>query len=120
MSASSLQASGSFDWLHSDQSFVADREHDLELTSVRILQMNGRFLYLKWAEDLTQFDEDQQRVLNALARHGDTVFVALGPDSNHVRLSYRMPNLEDAVAFDPDGLRGLIAQWFVWASSEAA
>jgi hypothetical protein len=28
-----------------------------------------------------------------------------------------MPDLENDVAFDVDGLRGLIRQWFVWASA---
>jgi hypothetical protein len=29
-----------------------------------------------------------------------------------------MPDLENALAFDGDGLRALIRQWFVWASTE--
>jgi hypothetical protein len=45
------------------------------------------------------------------------VFVAVGPDLEHLRLSYRMPDLENAIAFDADGLRAFIQQWFVWAST---
>jgi hypothetical protein len=45
------------------------------------------------------------------------VFVAVAPDPGHVRLCYRLPDLDNAVAFDADGLRGLIQQWLVWASS---
>jgi hypothetical protein len=28
-----------------------------------------------------------------------------------------MPDLENAIAFDADGLRAVMRQWFVWAST---
>ena len=87
------------------------------LTSVRILRLNGRFLYLKATPDLAEFNEGERRILEALAHQGDTVVVAVGEDPGHVRLSYRMPDLENAVAFDLDGLRGLLQQWALWAST---
>lgn len=86
--------------------------------SIRILQVNGRVLYLKAATDLTQLNAGEIRILDALSRQGDTVVVAVGPDPAHIRLSYRMPDLENAVAFELDGLRGLIRQWFGWAAAQ--
>lgn len=94
-----------------------ERSEDLVVTSIRVLQLNGRFLYLKVAPDLTEFNAGERRILGALAKQGDTVVVAIGPDLGNVRLSYRMPDLENAVAFDLDGLRGLIQQWSVWATA---
>jgi hypothetical protein len=81
------------------------------------LQLNGRYLYLKRTTDLAEFTADERRILEALTRQGDTVFVAVGPDPGHLRLSYRMPDLENAIAFDGEGLRAFIQQWFVWAST---
>ncbi len=111
------ERSGWFDWLQHDKSCVPERAEDLVITSVRVLELNGRCLYLKGTTDLADFNADERRILEALTRQGDTVFVAIGSDPGHVRLSYRMPDLENAVAFDADGLRGLIRQWFVWAST---
>jgi len=111
------EQSGWSDWLQREKSLVPESAEDLTATSVRILQLNGRFLYLKRTTDLVDFSAGERRILEALTRQGDTVFVAVGPDPEHVRLSYRMPDLENAVAFDPDGLLGLIRQWFFWAST---
>jgi hypothetical protein len=112
------EQSGWFDWLQNEKSLVPERAEDLVVTSVGVLQLNGRFLYLKRTTDLADITADERRILDALTRQGDTVFVAVGPDPGHLRLSYRMPDLENALAFDGDGLRALIRQWFVWASTE--
>jgi hypothetical protein len=112
------EQSGWFDWLQHEKSLVPERAEDLALTSVGVLQLNGRFLYLKRTTDLADFTADERRILDALTRQGDTVFVAVGPDHEHLRLSYRLPDLENAIAFDADGLRALVRQWFVWASTE--
>ena len=114
------EQSGWFDWLEHDKSLVPETAEDLVVTSVGVLQLNGRFLYLKRTTDLANCTAGERRILEAMARQGDTVFVAVGADPEHVRLSYRMPDLENAVAFDGDGLRALIRQWFVWASTESA
>jgi len=114
------QQSGWFDWLQHETALVPEAAGDLVVTSVSVLQLNGRFLYLKRTTDLADFIGGERRILEALTRQGDTVFVAVGPDPVHVRLSYRMPDLENAVAFDGDGLRAIIRQWFVWASTESA
>ncbi len=114
------EQSGWFDWLQHEKSLVPERAEDLVVTSVGVLQLNGRFLYLKRTTDLAEFTGGERRILEAMTRQGDTVFVAVGPDPEHVRLSYRMPDLENAVAFDADGLRALVRLWFVWASSESA
>jgi hypothetical protein len=106
-----------FDWLQHDKSLIPERVDDLVVTSVEVLQLNGRLLYLKRTTDLADFNPAERRILEALARQGDTVFVAVGPDPEHLRLSYRLPDLENAVAFDADSLLGLIRQWFVWAST---
>jgi hypothetical protein len=111
------EQSGWFDWLQQDKSFVPEAAEDLVVSSVLVLQLNGRFLYLKRTADLAEFNAEESRILGALTRQGDTVFVAVGPDLGHVRLCYRLPDLDNAVAFDGDGLRGLIRQWFVWAST---
>jgi hypothetical protein len=111
------EQSGWFDWLLQEKSLVPEGAEDLVVTSVRVLQLNGRFLYLKGTTDLADFNAGERRILEALSRQGDTVFVAVGPDPGRVRLSYRMPDLENAVAFDADGLRSHIRQWFVWAST---
>jgi hypothetical protein len=111
------EQSGWFDWLQHDKSLVPERAEDLVLTSVGVLQLNGRYLYLKRTTDLAEFTADERRILEALTRQGDTVFVAVGPDPGHLRLSYRMPDLENAIAFDGEGLRAFIQQWFVWAST---
>ena len=108
---------GWFDWLQQEKSLVPEGAEDLLVSSVVVFQLNGRFLYLKRTTDLADFTAGERRILEALTRQGDTVFVAVGPDPGHVRLSYRMPNLEYAIAFDADGLRALIRQWFVWAST---
>jgi hypothetical protein len=109
--------SGWFDWLQDEKSFVPELAEDLVVSSVGVLQLNGRFLYLKGTTDLADFSGGEKRILEALTRQGDTVFIAVGPDPGRVHLTYRMPDLENAVAFDVDGLRGLIRQWFVWASA---
>lgn len=111
------EQSGWFDWLQLDKTLVPEMAEDLAVSSVGALQLNGRYLYLKRTADLADFLAGERRILEAMSRQGDTVFVAVGPDPEHVRLSYRMPDLENAVAFDADGLRGLIRQWFVWAST---
>lgn len=109
--------SGWFDWLQQEQSFVPEGAEELVVSSVFVLQLNGRFLYLKGTTDLAEFNAGERRILGALSRQGDTVFVAVGPDPEHVRLSYRLPDLDNAIAFDGAGLRALIRQWFVWAST---
>ena len=111
------EQSGWFDWLQQDTSLVPESAEDLVVSAVLVLQLNGRLLYLKRASDLADINAGERRILDALTRQGDTVFVALGPDAGHLRLSYRMPDLENAIAFDADGLRALIRQWFVWAST---
>ncbi len=111
------EQSGWFDWLRQDTSLVPESAQDLVVTAVLLLQLNGRHLYLKRASDLADINAGEKRILDALTRQGDTVFVAVGPDAGHLRLSYRMPDLENAIAFDADGLRALIRQWFVWAST---
>lgn len=92
---------------------------DLDITPLRVMQVNGRFLYLKGTTDLADFAAGERRILEKLARHGDTVFVAVG-QPGQIQLSYRLPDLENAVALGSDGLVGLIRQWFAWASAEAA
>src|ERR1700737_454352 len=109
--------SGWFDWLLQEKSLVPEGAEDLVVTSVRVLQLNERFLYLKGTTDLAEFNAGERRILESLTRQGDTVFVAVGSVPGHVRLSYRMPDLDNAVAFDPHGLRGLVRQWFVWTST---
>jgi hypothetical protein len=108
---------GWFDWLQQDQSLVPESAEEITVTSLSVLELNGRFLYLKGTQDMGEIGSAEMRILETLSRQGDTVFIAVGPDPEHVRLSYRMPDLETAVAFDLDGLRGLIRQWFVWAST---
>ena len=111
------EQSGWFDWLQQEKSLVPEGAEDLVVTSVLVVQLNGRFLYLKGTTDLAAFNPGERRILEALTRQGDTVFVAVGPDPGHIGLSYRMPDLDNAIAFDADGLRALIRQWFVWAST---
>ncbi len=111
------EQSGWFDWLQQEKSLLPQGAEDLVVTSLLALQLNGRFLYLKGTTELAEFSAGERRILGALTRQGDTVFVAIGPDPGNTRLCYRMPDLENAVAFDGAGLRGLIQQWFVWASS---
>jgi hypothetical protein len=96
---------------------VPDGMEDLVVSSVLVWQLNGRFLYLKQTTDLAEFNAAERRILEALTRQGDTVFVAVAPNPGHVGLCYRMPDLESAVAFDADGLRGLIQQWSAWAGT---
>jgi hypothetical protein len=112
-----VEQSGWFDWLQQEKSFLPEGAEDLVVTSLLVLQLNGRFLYLKGTTDLAQFNAGERRILGALTKQGDTVFVAIGSDPGHPRLCYRMPDLDNAVAFDGDGLRGLIQQWLVWASA---
>src|SRR5207245_8644310 len=99
------EQSGWFDWLQHEKSLVPERAEDLVVTSVAVLQLNGRFLYLKRTADLADFTADEKRILDALTRQGDTVFVAVGPDPGNLRLSYRMPALESPILLDSDGLR---------------
>jgi hypothetical protein len=112
--------SGWFGWLQQEPSVGTEIAQDLVVTSAQVLQLNGRFLYLKATPDLSEFHAGERRILEALAHQGDTVFVVVGPDPDHVRMSYRIPDLENAIAFDADGLRGVIRQWFVWASTTDA
>jgi hypothetical protein len=109
--------SGSLDGLPQETSPDQDGAEDLVITSLQVFQLNGRFLYLKGTSDLAEFTAGERRILGALTRQGDTVFVAVAADPEHVRLCYRLPDLDNAVAFDANGLRGLIQQWFVWAGS---
>lgn len=111
------EQSGWFDWLQHEESLVPESAEDLVVTSVRVFQLNGRVLYIKRTSDLADFNAGERRILEALSRQGDTVLVAVGPDPGRVRLSYRMPDLENAVSFDVDGLRGILRQWFIWAST---
>jgi len=112
------EGSGWFDWLQQEKALVPEGSEDLVVSSVRVLHVNGRFLYLKGTTDLAEFNAGERRILEGMTRQGDTVFVAVGTDPSHVRFSYRMPDLDDAVAFDGDGLLALIRQWFVWASTQ--
>ena len=111
------EASGWSAWLPQEPSFHPDGAEDLVLASIGVFQLNGRFLYLKGTTDLAEFNAGERRILGALTRQGDTVFIAVAPDSGQVRLCYRMPDLDNAVAFDADGLRGLIQQWLAWAGT---
>lgn len=120
MAEGSAEAAGWFDWLAGEPSFVPERSEDLLLTSLRLLELNGRSLYLKATPDLQAISPGEWGILQALARQGDTVFIAISKAPGQVQLSYRMPDLENAVAFDRDGLLGVIGQWFVWASTAAA
>lgn len=115
-----LEPGGWFDWLDGEPSFVPEHAEDLLVTNLRVLDLNGRALYLKAAPELAAIAPGEWRILEALARQGDTVFVAISRAPGEVQLSYRMPDLENAVAFDRDGLLGVIRQWFVWASTAAA
>jgi hypothetical protein len=108
------------EWLGQDQSFVPESAEDFALSDAAMLQVNGRYLFLKRVGDLTEIGAGEGRVLQALMHQGDTVFIAVGEEPGQLRLSYRLPDLENAVASDPDGLRGLITQWFNWASAAAA
>ena len=111
------EQSGWFDWLQQDTSLVPESAEALVVTAVLVLQLNGRLLYLKRTSDLADINVGERRILDTLTRQGDTVFVSVGPDAGHLRLSYRMPDLENAIAFDTDGLRALVRQWFIWAST---
>ncbi len=112
----SSEPSGWFDWLQHDPTLVPERAEELVITSTMVLQLNGRYLYLKRATDLADFNPAERRIMEALTRQGDTVFIAVGPPGQ-LRLSYRVPDLENAFAFDADGLLAFIRQWFVWAST---
>jgi len=111
-----FMSSGWAEWLRQEQSTVPVTAEDLITSSILLLQLNGRCLYLKEAASLAEVNAGERRILEALTRQGDTVFVVVGQDAGPMRLSYRLPDLETAVAFDLDSLRGLIRQWFVWAS----
>ena len=115
-----INASAWTDWLSQDPSVVPQSAEDFALTDAAMLQVNGRYLYLKLVRDLADIGVAEARLLDALARTGDTVFIATGDDPSQLRLSYRLPNVDSAVASDADGLRGLIRQWFTWASAAAA
>jgi hypothetical protein len=111
------QPDGWFDWLQQDPSLVPESSEDLLVSAVRVLQLNGRVLYLKATTELGAITPGEMRILEALSRQGDTVVIAVGQGPQHIRLSYRMPDLDNAVAFDLDGLRGLIRQWSIWATT---
>ena len=115
-----INATAWIQWLGQDPSVVPQGAEDFALTDAAMLQVNGRYLYLKRVRDLTEIGVAEARLLDALARTGDTVFIAVGDDPSQLRLSYRLPDVENAVASDADGLRGLIRQWFAWASAAAA
>lgn len=108
------------EWMGLDPSLVPESAEDFALTDAAMLQVNGRYLFLKRLGDLAEIGAGEGRVLQALMHQGDTVFIAVGEEPAQLRLSYRLPDLENAVASDADGLRGLIAQWFAWASAAAA
>src|SRR5207237_9023174 len=93
MAETHAEQSGWFDWLQDEKFLVAEGAEDLDVTSVGVLQLNGRSLYLKRTTDLADFTAGERRILEALTRQGDTVIVADGPDPVHVRLSSRMPEL---------------------------
>src|SRR5437762_13231750 len=120
MVESHAEQSGWFDWLQLEKSLVPESAEDLVITSVGVLQLNGRFLYLKRSTNLADFIGGERRILEVLTRQGDTVFVAVGADPEHVRLSYHMRDIETAIAFDVDGLLAFIRQSFVWAIIVAA
>src|SRR3989442_1951115 len=65
------EQSGWFDWLQYDKSLVPERAEDLVVTSVGVVQLNGRFLYLKRTTDLANFTAGERRFLEALTRQGD-------------------------------------------------
>ena len=110
---------GWFDALQLDPALGLEQIEDLSIASLRVIQRNGRFLYLLGIGDLAEFAGGQRRILESLSRHGDTVFVSVG-QPGQIQLSYRLPDLENAVALGSDGLVGIIGQWAAWAGSAAA
>src|SRR5438094_8006542 len=114
------EPSGWFDWLQQDTSLVPESAEALVITAVLVLQLNGRLLYLKRASDLADINAGERRILDALTRQGDTVFVALGPDAGRLRLSYRMTDLENAIAIDAYDLRALNRLLIIWESHHAS
>jgi hypothetical protein len=107
-------------WLGQDPTVAAESAEEFAVTDVAMLQLNGRYLFLKRVGGLDEIGPAEARALQALTRQGDTVFIAVGEDPAQLRLSYRVPEVENAVASDGDGLRGLIRQWITWASAAAA
>jgi hypothetical protein len=116
MIGAQIMNSGWSEWLRQEQSTIPLTAEDIATSSMLMMQLNGRFLYVKEAASVADVTAGERRILEALTRQGDTVFVVVGQDTGPTRLSYRLPNLETAVAFDLDSLRGLIRQWFDWAS----
>src|SRR5438874_585757 len=104
------EPSGWFDWLQQDTSLVPESAEALVITAVLVLQLNGRLLYLKRTSDLADINAGERRILDALTRQGDTVFVAVGPDAGHLRLPYHTPAPAHAIASDADARRALIRQ----------
>lgn len=108
------------EWLGQDPTLVPESAEDFALTDMAMLQLNGRYLFVRRVGGLDEIGPAEARALQALTRQGDTVFIAVGDEPAQLRLSYRVPDVENAVASDGDGLRGLIRQWFAWASAAAA
>src|SRR5438874_13475136 len=102
------EQSGWFDWLQHEKSLVPEGAEDLVVTSVGVLQLNGRFLYLKRTTDLADFIGGERRILEALTRQGDTVFVAVGPVSVTFSLSYSLADRATSIAIDGYGVRDIL------------
>ena len=62
MVESHAEQSGWFDWLQHEKSLVPEGAEDLVVTSVGVLQLNGRFLYLKRTTDLADFIGGERRI----------------------------------------------------------
>src|SRR5258708_25845762 len=69
-----VEQSGWFDWLQQEESFAREAAEDLVVTSVRVLQLNGRVLYLALTTDLAELNAGGRPTLQAVTRHGATVF----------------------------------------------
>jgi hypothetical protein len=102
MLATPVQPAGSFE--------------ELTIDDLLVIDVNDRYLYVKEVGGLDGLGAAERRTLEALAKHGDTVFLAVG-EPGPTQLSYRLPDTENAVALGPDGLQGVIQQWFAWASN---
>jgi len=89
---------------------------ELTIGDLLVVDVNDRYLYVKEVGDLDRLGAAERRTLETLAKHGDTVFLAVGQPGPS-QLSYRLPDTEHAVALGPDGLQGVIEQWFAWAAS---
>ena len=65
------ERSGWFDWLQQEKALVPEGSEDLVVSSVRVLHVNGRFLYLKGTTDLAEFNAGERRILAAPSRVGE-------------------------------------------------